>query len=141
MVSGASGGYNSDKHLFAGEAFPNGNIAYMEWKSVNHDALNWYAYDYDALNRVVTATHNTGNYNMAVTEYDKNGNIKGLSRNGYLGGSFGDVDILDYDYSGNRLTEVTDTGHSSYGFKNGISNYVYDLNGNMISDSGKALLP
>ena len=65
------------------------------------------------LNRIKAATHNTGNYNMAVTEYDKNGNIRNLERTGLTDTEkidYGMIDQLGYDYLGNRLitfSEVT----------------------------------
>ena len=49
------------------------------------------------------------------------------------------MDALGYDYTGNQLTKVTDCGNTAYGFKARSSSYGYDVNGNMISDSGKGI--
>jgi len=113
--------------------------------------IKHYRYGYDALNRIVSATDNTGNYTISGIAYDKMGNIETLMRQGavvaqpVLGtpGHFGAMDILDYDYdSGNKLLKVSDTGNSTYGFKDGANQtteYTYDGNGNMISDANKGI--
>ncbi len=141
-ASGASGGAeqsrSTDLFAYGLSYLPNGNISAMQWVH-SQQATQSYAYTYDALNRVVTATHNTGNYNMAVTNYDKNGNIQGLTRNGYLGSSFGTIDEMSYSYLGNRLTGISETADTSKGFKASTASYVYDINGNMTSDSGKGI--
>ena len=73
--------------------------------------------------------------------YDKNGNILALSRSGLdnAGKIVDNMDILSYGYNGNQLNKVTESGHTSFGFKAASSNYTYDINGNMIGDSGKGI--
>jgi len=109
-------------------------------------SLKSYTYTYDTLNRITSATDNTGNYNLSNVTYDKNGNILTLNRQGHTNSgatSFGAMDLLDYDYdSGNQLVKVTDTGNSTYGFKDGANQtteYTYDGNGNMLSDANKGI--
>lgn len=137
--------YNTADH--GGTPLYNGNISETEWKTANADnGLKWYRYGYDALNRIMSATDNTGNYNLSNVSYDRNGNILTLNRQGHTNAgatSFGAMDILDYDYdSGNKLLKVTDTGNATYGFKDGVNQateYVYDLNGNLESDANKGI--
>ncbi|WP_082994713.1 DUF6443 domain-containing protein [Aquimarina megaterium] len=131
----------------------NGNIAETYWKtqSINPNPPNnpvstSYVYSYDALNRIVSATDNTGNYTLSGVTYDKTGNILSLNRKGNLDAaatSFGDMDILAYTYdNGNKLLRVTDTGNTTFGFKDGSNtndDYVYDTNGNMTQDQNKGI--
>ncbi len=104
----------------------NGNISETFWKTKNDDVLRGYGYLYDALSRLKQATHTDSNYNLNLVTYDKNGNILTLNRNR---GNAGTVDDFVYGYdSGNKLTALS--GSKS-------SNYTYDVNGNMLTDSSK----
>jgi RHS repeat-associated protein len=74
------------------------------------------------------------------------GNIERLIRNGHTNEAattFGEMDNLTYAYdSGNKLQSVQDSGNGTYGFKDGANTateYVYDDNGNMISDANKGI--
>ena len=71
---------------------------------MNRKTRQRYSYTYDALNRLTDAnyTGTTGNYNTSHLSYDRNGNIKRLRRTTF--------DNLFYDYVGNQLTRVEDTG-------------------------------
>lgn len=123
----------------------NGNISRTQWRTANTDSsLKTYDYTYDALNRIVGAVDNMGNYNLSNVSYDKNGNILTLKRNGWQDSStFIDMDILDYGYdSGNKLLKVSDTGNGAYGFIDGTNtgnDYIYDANGNVQSDANKGI--
>ncbi|WP_084050395.1 DUF6443 domain-containing protein [Aquimarina macrocephali] len=137
----------------------NGNIAETHWKtqSVNPNPPNnpvstSYVYSYDALNRIVSATDNTGNYSISNITYDKVGNILSLNRKGHINAAatdFGDMDILSYTYdSGNKLMKVSDAAPiDQFGFKDDAVNttadtsndYVYDTNGNMTEDQNKGI--
>jgi YD repeat-containing protein len=124
----------------------NGNISQTSWNTLNTDtSTKTYTYTYDALNRITGADDNTGNYNLNFVSYDKNGNIELLKRKGHTNSgatSFGMMDDLDYDYNGNKLTKVTDSGNSTYGFKDGANTsteYTYDNNGNMLTDANKGI--
>ena len=102
-------------------------------------------YRYDALNRITGAIDNTGNYNLDLVEYDKNGNILILKRNGHLNNSatsFGVMDDLSYSYDGgNKLEKVDDLSGVTTGFKDiSGTDYTYDVNGNMISDANKYII-
>lgn len=86
---------------------------------------------------------------MEHLNYDKNGNITSLQRNGDLD-SDGmmpaiSIDDLKYTYhpqKPNQLTKVEDGTNSPQGFKDGTNSgddYTYDANGNMISDQNKGI--
>src|SRR5690606_16887763 len=131
----------------------NGNISQTLWnsKSVNptppnNPVSNQYTYSYDALNRITGAVDNTTNYNVSGITYDQNGNILTLQRQGHTNASatlFGTMDNLVYTYDrGNKLTKVLDNESDTYGFKDGANTateYIYDTNGNMISDANKGI--
>ena len=79
-------------------------------------------------------------------DYDKNGNIKSLKRNGDFDSNiygFMEIDDLVYDYDDNlknQLVNVTDNTNDPKGFKdenNGTADYAYDANGNMTKDENK----
>lgn len=136
--------YNTADH--SGTPLFNGNIAETEWKTANDNALRWYRYDYDPLNRLEAATANSTNYHVSGISYDKNGNILTLTRKGHTNAgatSFGTMDNLVYTYdSGNKLTKVLDNGNDTYGFADGANTsteYTYDANGNMLTDANKGI--
>ncbi|MEM9000844.1 MAG: RHS repeat-associated core domain-containing protein, partial [Bacteroidota bacterium] len=57
---------------------------------------------------------------------------------------FVDMDVLGYHYqsNSNKLSKVSDTGNSGYGFKEPVTtgdDYRYDPNGNLISDANKGI--
>lgn len=140
----------------------NGNISQTSWNTLSSDdsSTKTYTYSYDALNRIKGATGtSTSDYNLSGINYDKNGNILNLQRQGHIvenpvsGTSehFGMMDNLDYSYNGNQLHSVTDTGDATYGFKDGNASdttysngdgnddFKYDINGNMTKDANKGI--
>ena len=130
----------------------NGNISQTLWEttSINTGSTETtqYTYSYDALNRITKAlSNNTTNYNLDLVDYDKNGNIQHLKRNGHRDTnvtSFGLMDDLSYTYEGNQLKSVNDAPLSSAvtGFIDGAESsleYVYDVNGNMTQDDNKGI--
>ena len=142
--------YN-DTDVEVGKRLYNGNISQTSWQTENVDnTRKTYTYTYDALNRITGAIGNTNRYNLNFVNYDKNGNITSLRRQGprnLQATIFGDMDKLVYTYDiGNKLKKVTDntslsySGH--YGFKDGNKSgddYTYDANGNMLSDANKGI--
>lgn len=128
----------------------NGNISEWEWQQGTNTAL-MYGFTYDGVNRLTGTTQkqkNGGNWSTLSDNYletgltyDRNGNIKTLQRtaNGTT------VDNLTYTYTGNQLTGLTESVRTSpsndiYLPGNAATGgYVYDLNGNMINDSRRAL--
>ena len=146
--------YNSVGHN--GTPLFNGNIAETEWKTANTDtSLKWYAYEYDAVNRITGATSDTsGRYSLSDINYDKNGNITNLTRAGHKVTNpvstnslhfTPNMDKLFYSYgtsAGNQLYKVRDDGEDNYGFKDSSvdnQDYWYDLNGNMTKDDNKGI--
>ncbi|NER16785.1 DUF6443 domain-containing protein [Spongiivirga citrea] len=134
-------------------ALYNGNIAATQWRTANVDSsLKRYDYTYDALNRINSATDNTGSFNLSNVTYDKMGNIKTLNRQGaivetpVLGtpSHFGSMDQLEYEYqsNSNKLSKVVDLSNSIYGFKDASNtgdDYSYDANGNLTLDQNKGI--
>ncbi|MEW7292963.1 DUF6443 domain-containing protein [Aquimarina sp. 2304DJ70-9] len=126
----------------------NGNITQSIWRSKHDNTKKSYAYTYDELNRVTNANYLIGNslvresnnaFEVHNINYDTNGNIKYLDRNG----PSEIMDQLSYNYglsNGNQLTSITDNANKTVGFIDGNINeddYAYDENGNMIKDLNK----
>ncbi len=105
----------------------NGNISETQWKTKSDNILRGYAYQYDDLSRLIGAQHTETDYHLNTVSYDKNGNIKNLSRN-HEGGI---TKNFNYAYdSGNKLTGISGSKTASY---------TYDANGNMLSDTSKGI--
>ena len=136
----------------------NGNISETLWRTNKDNVLRSYGYTYDDLNRLRNAQYlrpvnpllpntnlspivNTFNESM---QYDKNGNIVALQRNGGMESQTQAplIDNLIYNYDGNQLTKVDDLTFNYDGFNDGANEtteYTYDLNGNMITDQNKGI--
>jgi RHS repeat-associated protein len=111
----------------------NGNIMYQYWGTPG-SLVNNYAYAYDKLNRF-TSNSGTANNKENVT-YDVMGNITTLGR--YQAGTA--IDALTYNYTSggnptNQLQSITDASGSNTGLVNGTTNYTWDGNGNMLTDT------
>ncbi len=139
-------GYHSVGQLY------NGNISQAIWRTANDNLKRGYAYEYDNLNRILTATSSKGStlmsgdaYGIWGIAYDKNGNIERITRNGRYNGSITKMDELYYNYSNNKLNRVSDVTANAYaheGFKDGTNignDYTYDVNGNMKTDANKGI--
>lgn len=132
----------------------NGNISESFWRSTSDMVRRKYVYGYDALNRFRDAIYSKADQNYQETEayneglqYDKNGNITQLWRNGNNDGTMGlEIDFLSYTYHPqypNRLMKVTDDSLDPNGFKDGTNSgddFTYDDYGNMTSDANKNIL-
>lgn len=130
----------------------NGNISSMQWRL--DGITRKYAYGYDPLSRLVSATFSGGRdverYNTSYS-YDKHGNITSLQRYGKTAqsdlGVYGLADNLTMTYNGNQLTSVSDaavtvTLPESNDFKKGSTanpGYAYDKNGNLTKDLNKKI--
>jgi RHS repeat-associated protein len=136
-------------------ALYNGNISATKWK-VNRGSASVesaYSYGYDPMNRLTSASFREKNSGWAASnkfsesnyQYDLNGNILALSRNGKDGTA---IDNLSYSYGidderSNKLLKVADTGNKAEGFLDGSNtdnDYQYDANGNMIIDKNKSIV-
>ncbi|RTZ48473.1 RHS repeat-associated core domain-containing protein (plasmid) [Chryseobacterium arthrosphaerae] len=117
-----------------------GIITEIDWNNASENVMKRYNYTYDGLNRLKDAVYSepnattpfNNNYNEYLT-YDLNGNIKTLKRNAFpvTGTTATQVDDLVYDYTGNRLTKVTENALNDTGYEGGNNAISYDLNGNM----------
>jgi RHS repeat-associated protein len=139
----------------------NGNISGVKWKNPLTDEVKAYGYIYDNVNRIRGADYVAGapgnwsseadRYDIGNINYDYNGNIGSISRNGLLYEEqgtgdkvYGAFDELGYTYEGNRLKKVDDVAFKGelQGFKDGIQlteEYLYDANGNMVEDANKQI--
>ncbi|MDQ1166042.1 DUF6443 domain-containing protein [Flavobacterium sp. SORGH_AS_0622] len=141
--------YNTTQTSAAGvSALYNGNISETFWKTASDVTERAYGYKYDNLNRLKNAVYEkngvtTSAYDENLT-YDKNGNIKKLSRKGDYDPQVGNIDIDDlvytYNANTNQLTKVVDNSNNVSGFNDANKaddDYSYDDNGNMITDKNK----
>jgi len=133
----------------------NGNIAETFWKTASDYYLRSYDYAYDAMNRLTRSFYQkegvaTHSYNEDI-QYDSNGNIMGLQRNGGNDVSVAQgIDILTYTYDPqkpNMLRKVKDGSLSPQGFdddSDGITDpdddYNYDDFGNLTADQNKNII-
>lgn len=123
----------------------NGNITASTWTYNSKQGI--YSYQYDALNRL-TATDSHYDINRVIEgwggcnelyTYDKMGNITNLVREGLNGD---DIDNLNYTYTGNQITSISDDAgsQSQYNIKeyqdkaHTPNEMTYDVNGNMVKD-------
>lgn len=141
-----------------------GNLASIQWSTNNlQDPVveKVYGFEYDRMNRLKDGTYAkkisgafTGDLNLynEHIEYDYNGNILKLNRNGLLGTTNTQVDKLEYTYTnGNQLSYVDDkspyysysNGNPAYGYiedaQYGSAEYTYNDNGAMTSDANKKI--
>ena len=82
----------------------NGNISQTYWRTAGDDVLRKYSYRYDDMNRLREAFYQrNGQLRQSYNEnmdYDKNGNIQHLSRNGAMDSQNQpqEIDVLEYTY-------------------------------------------
>ncbi|MDR0793596.1 MAG: DUF6443 domain-containing protein [Chitinophagaceae bacterium] len=140
----------------------NGNIAGMMWKSNTDGVVRKYDFTYDAVNRLTVAnfgqyngssfTNSAVNYTTNNLTYDANGNILTMNQYGLKStGTSAIIDQLTYTYqssgNSNKLLNVVDAANDATstlgdfhytGTKTATAtDYVYDANGNLISDANK----
>ncbi|MFS4430662.1 RHS repeat domain-containing protein [Chryseobacterium sp. S90] len=132
--------YNNPEYSNVGSGKYNGSIAEIDWQNASENVQKRYTYTYDGLNRLKDAVYSEpasttpfNNYYNEYLTYDVNGNIKTLKRNAFpvSGTTATQVDDLVYDYTGNRLTKVTENALNDTGYEGGNNTITYDLNGNM----------
>lgn len=157
-----------DTDLMVGSATPryNGSIAVSAWHSLRDDVLRSYVYQYDKADRLTAANYSawngsswagekddanaTGRFTTSGIQYDLNGNILQLNRNGQISGTvsapvFGQIDQLSYQYDGNKLYSVSDAAGVSAApndfedLEARGAEYTYDTNGNTSRDINKGI--
>jgi RHS repeat-associated protein len=135
-------GYEDDGNYF------DGNIRKQEWKSSIDNVTRSYTYSYDGALRITqglyTSTKVGENYSLNSVSYDGNGNILGLSRNGFKSNnSFGLVDNLVYTYqlNSNKIQKVEDISNETASFTDASVNtdYTYWQDGSLKSDANKGI--
>lgn len=109
------------------------------------------SYQYDILDRLVSAKMPSSGATLAEYSYDRNCNPTHISRYGVTevvgkATEWGEIDNVNFSYLGNQRQSATDsrpaltyTGANDY--PSGTSTYTWDDNGNLLSDSGSALPP
>lgn len=134
----------------------NGNISQSFWRTNSDNILRQYDYDYDNLNRLTNSIYSKTGISLLdsygeTLNYDKNGNILSLARNGDIDSDgtspVNQIDNLQYTYhpeKKNQLMKVLDMSNSPKGFaddSDGINDpdddYEYDDNGNLTKDDNK----
>lgn len=139
-------------------AYFNGNISAIKWGENNVQNEKYY-YTYDGLNRMKKAQYAPNElFNEEITNYDKNGNIKGIKRNGYIHDIDtewpvypGPIDDIGFEYNGNQLknawenlydqdlTVVANNDFRDVYADNISTRYLYDANGNQYADFNKGI--
>jgi len=139
----------------------NGNISGTIWKSAGDGEKRKYDFDYDAVNRILSAdfyqytgssfNKNAGvDFSMSNMSYDANGNIMSMNQKGLKINTSPLIDQLSYTYQtkSNKLSKVMDAvvdkdsklGDFKYdpATKQG-TDYDYDPNGNLKKDNNKSI--
>ena len=129
----------------------NGNISSLTWKNNASSGNKGYRFTYDDLIRLSSSeygendfTNSIGNYNESV-DYDSNGNITTLVRNGMMQeGGYGAIDNLSMTYDGNQLSTVEEKASpilyaNSLDVKNGSADIQYNSNGSIIVDGTRGI--
>ena len=131
----------------------NGNISTISW-NVNDGVTRSYSFEYDNLDRLLSAeyeTNNSGDYSTTY-QYDKHGNPTKILRQGIVNKNNGNlsydrVDNLSLEYSGNQLSAIYENaentiyaGATDYHEReyNG-DGFAWDDNGNMTRDAARGI--
>jgi RHS repeat-associated protein len=123
-----------------------GNIRKQEWKTGLDNVTRSFTYRYDGASRIKAGVYlGTGNenYTLADVNYDNNGNIKKLIRNGLIAtNTFGIIDNLNYTYNpnSNKILKVDDLSNVTASFTDVVGNdYTYSADGSLASDANKGI--
>ena len=129
------------------DGFFDGNIRRQYWKSSLDGKQRAYEYSYDGASRIKSANYASQvvgeNYALNSVNYDRNGNITTLSRNGLKSNNtFGLIDNLAYAYNANsnKILKVDDISNEIASFKDVTGNdYTYWEDGSLKSDNNKGI--
>ena len=108
---------------------------------------------YDGMSRLTAAGYlengKLNNHFSTSYKYDLMGNILTLRREGLLdSGDYGTIDDLTYSYEGNQVVKIDDVADESPNYSGAMhfrdaaneeTEYTYDANGNMLTDSNKGI--
>ena len=108
---------------------------------------------YDGMSRLTAAGYlengKRNNHFSTSYKYDLMGNILSLRREGLLNsGNYGTIDDLTYSYKGNQVVKIDDAAEENPSYRGAMhfrdyadeeTEYTYDANGNMLTDSNKGI--
>ena len=133
-----------------------GNISAIDWSVADESdtyGQRGYIFSYDGMSRLTAAGYlENGKRNDHFStsyKYDLMGNILSLRREGLLNsGNYGTIDDLTYSYKGNQVVKIDDAAEESPSYRGAMhfrdyadeeTEYTYDANGNMLTDSNKGI--
>ena len=108
---------------------------------------------YDGMSRLTAAGYlengKRNNHFSTSYKYDLMGNILSLRHERLLNsGNYGTIDDLTYSYKGNQVVKIDDAAEESPSYRGAMhfrdyadeeTEYTYDANGNMLTDSNKGI--
>ena len=133
-----------------------GNISAIDWSVADESdtyGKRGYTFSYDGMSRLTAAGYlengKLNNHFSTSYKYDIMGNILSLRREGLLdSGDYGTIDDLTYSYEGNQVVKIDDAADESPNYSGAMhfrdaaneeTEYTYDANGNMLTDSNKGI--
>ena len=133
-----------------------GNISAIDWSVADESdtyGKRGYTFSYDGMSRLTAAAYlengKLNNHFSTSYKYDLMGNILTLRREGLLdSGDYGTIDDLTYSYEGNQVVKIDDAADESPNYSGAMhfrdaaneeTEYTYDANGNMLTDSNKGI--
>ena len=133
-----------------------GNISAIDWSVADESdtyGKRGYTFSYDGMSRLTAAGYlengKLNNHFSTSYKYDLMGNILTLRREGLLdSGDYGTIDDLTYSYEGNQVVKIDDAADESPSYSGAMhfrdaaneeTEYTYDANGNMLTDSNKGI--
>ena len=133
-----------------------GNISAIDWSVADESdtyGKRGYTFSYDGMSRLTAAGYlengKLNNHFSTSYKYDLMGNILSLRREGLLdSGDYGTIDDLTYSYEGNQVVKIDDAADESPNYSGAMhfrdaaneeTEYTYDANGNMLTDSNKGI--
>ena len=133
-----------------------GNISAIDWSVADESdtyGKRGYTFSYDGMSRLTSAGYlengKLNNHFSTSYKYDIMGNILTLRREGLLdSGDYGTIDDLTYSYEGNQVVKIDDAADESPSYSGAMhfrdaaneeTEYTYDANGNMLTDSNKGI--